>query len=86
MLKTAFSDLTDWIVTGEPEENDSIITHGSTWGNSNHLTRIDLAKRSSKDLLEHKPEGFSLDCEKEIELGKKDLTLWHDLFEDLEIF
>jgi hypothetical protein len=85
-LKTAFSDLTDWIVMGESEENDSIITHGSDWGHSNHLTCIDLTKRSSKDLLEHRPEGFSLNCEKEVELGKKDLTHWHDLFEDLEIF
>jgi hypothetical protein len=85
-LKKAFSDLTDWIVTGESKDVDSIIRHSSDWGQKNHLTRMGLTKNSSKEILKHKPEGFSLDCEKEIELGKKDLTLWHDLFEELEIF
>ncbi len=83
-LKTAFPDVREWIILGEgPYENTS---HSSNWHSHEHLVLVTPTAETAKKISNENPYGFSLNCEKELEVGKKDLSDWHDFFEELDLF
>lgn len=85
-LKIAFPDIMEWIVLSNEVHEGNMISHSSDWGDMHHIVKLDLTVCSSNDITNKKPWGFSLDCEKELEVGRKDLTQWYELFETLDIF
>jgi hypothetical protein len=83
-LNNALPDVAEWIVLGDGPSSHP--THSAQWHPQNHITEINLSAANVARILGNKPYGFSLNCEKETEIGKKDLSLWHDFFEALDLY
>jgi hypothetical protein len=83
-LKDAFPELADWIVLGDvPLEG--AITHSTAVHSGNHLVQIQADDTSLQKIHNEDLWGFSLNCQKEKEVGKKDMGHWCDFFEKIEI-
>lgn len=83
-LKTAFPDVQEWIVSGEDSMGQ--ISHSANWQLHAHINTITPSSEMAQLILKENPFGFSINCEKETEIGKKDLSIWHDFFEELDLF
>ena len=83
-LQTVFQDVHEWIVLGQgPYDHPS---HSPQWYPHTHIVTISPNSQNAAKIINDNPYGFSIDCEKETEVGKKDLSLWHDFFEELDLF
>lgn len=84
-LNNALPDVSEWIVLGDAPSG-SHPSHSTQWQPNNHITEITLSAANVARILGNKPYGFSLNCEKETEIGKKDLSQWYDFFEALDLY
>lgn len=76
----------EWIVRGSESLADTLSHNQIFDPKENHIINIqNLSKETSDWLLNHQPFAFSVNCEPELELGKKDFELLNDFFENLEI-
>jgi len=83
-LKAAFPDVREWIILGDgPYENTS---HSHNWHTHEHLVNVIPTLETAKKIASEKPYGFSINCEKETEVGKKDFGELHDFCEELDLF
>lgn len=83
-LKSALPDITEWIVLGN--QYPDCITHSTEWHQNQHIVLLEPNIQNAHNIIEKNPMGFSLNCQKEAEIGKKDLSHWHDFFEQLDLF
>lgn len=84
-LNNALPDVSEWIVLGDASSG-SHPSHSTQWQPNKHITEITLSAANVARILGNKPYGFSLNCEKETEIGKKDLSQWYDFFEALDLY
>lgn len=84
-LNKALPDVSEWIVLGDAPSG-SYPSHSTQWQPNKHITEITLSAANVARILGNKPYGFSLNCEKETEIGKKDLSQWYDFFEALDLY
>lgn len=84
-LNKALPDVSEWIVLGDAPSG-SHPSHSTQWQPNKHITEITLSAANVARILGNKPYGFSLNCEKETEIGKKDLSQWYDFFEALDLY
>ncbi len=83
-LSLAFPDVSEWILLGQ--NSASQISHSPEWNPHKHITQLEPNAANAAKIQSQQPYGFSINCQKEIEVGKKDLSQWHDFFELLELF
>jgi hypothetical protein len=83
-LKAAFPDVREWLVVGD--NTGEYISHTLHWHPENHVVLLEPNMENAQRLLKEPIMGFSINAEKETELGKKDQAGWFDFFETLEIF
>ncbi len=83
-LQQAFPDVSEWILLGHSAENH--VSHSSEWSSHNHIIQLEPNAENAAKIMTEQPFGFSINCQKEMEVGKKDLSHWHDFFEILELF
>lgn len=84
-FNNALPDVSEWIVLGDAPSG-SHPSHSAQWQPNKHITEITLSAANVARILGNKPYGFSLNCEKETEIGKKDLSQWYDFFEALDLY